>query len=178
VTRPTVHHWLKRFGATGTVARATRPGRPRVVNGAASQRAAELLLEGQTSFTVVQQLHEEGHIARKVSRSTIIARAREHAKSTGQPLVVHRGPPAKGLTQKNKVERLAFCKANKKRDWSNVLSSLTGSGFTSNTLAPRWQRCGGAPRAEAEGVPAQQAGVRASTCMPASAYTASLHATW
>ena len=123
ISRSTVSYWVSK-GPSGL----GRDRRPRVVgkrlvDDDAASRAAQLLrtgTEGGSRF-VAGQLKKEGLVARVPSRQTVVRAAKSAAKAEGKPLIFRRGRPAKGLKPRNKQQRLAFCRANMKRDWRKVM---------------------------------------------------------
>ena len=123
ISRSTVSYWVNK----GTTCLG-RDRQPRVVSHvlvgkAAASRAADLLMSGDQGGTrfVAQQLHKEGLVDRPPSRQTVARAAKSSAKAAGKPLVFKRGRPVKGLTPRNKQLRVAFCRANMKRDWDKVM---------------------------------------------------------
>ena len=90
---------------------------------AASRKAVELLLsrEFDNCTQVAVKLQKLGLI-RQVVHATIFSRhAKAQATADRTPILAKTGKPGKALTAKNQAERLAFCKANMRRNWGNVM---------------------------------------------------------
>jgi hypothetical protein len=103
--------------------RKRRNVRTLIFEHATAVRAAQLLksqAEGGSKY-VARQLFKEGRVVRVPSRQTVTRAARKASKETGDPVGYVRGRPKKGLTQANKKARVAFCRANLKRSWRNVI---------------------------------------------------------
>jgi hypothetical protein len=77
----------------------------------------------QGSQEVANTLHQQGKTTGKSAphRTTIVRHAKRAATAAGTPLRVARGKPTKQLSQTNKNQRLAFCKANKRTNWKLVM---------------------------------------------------------
>ena len=115
--------WITRFQNSGTVAVASRIGRKRALSASASELAHQLLLSNQYTGSdhVALELHKRGMTAAKPHKTTVIRAAREVAKGKGTTIRALRGRPCKQLSPVTMQKRLAFAKANKKRDWGRVL---------------------------------------------------------
>ena len=115
--------WITRFQNSGTVAVASRIGRKRALSASASELAHQLLLSNQYTGSdhVALELHKRGMTAAKPHKTTVIRAAREVAKGKGTTIRALRGRPCKQLSPVTMQKRLAFAKANRKRDWGRVL---------------------------------------------------------
>jgi transposase len=118
-----VKKWIQRFQTLGTVAVAKKTGRKRALSTSASVKAHQLLLSNQYTGSdhVARELHKQGITATKVHKTTVIRAAKGVAKGKGTTIRALRGRPCKQLSPATMQKRLAFAKANKKRDWGRVL---------------------------------------------------------
>jgi transposase len=123
LTPKVVKKWIKRFQTSGSVAEAKKAGRKRALSTSASVKAHQLLLSNQYTGSdhVARELHKQGMTAAKPHKTTVIRAAREVAKGEGTTIRALRGRPSKQLSPVTMQKRLAFAKANKKRDWGRVL---------------------------------------------------------
>jgi hypothetical protein len=126
VSPTTVKRWVKRDKETGGVDDMDGRGRKAVLDEVAADQAVDMLMSGNYSGgeEVAKAMHEEDKTnGDKVPhRTTIIRHAKQAAKELrGETLVLARGQPAKQLSKANQDKRLAFCNANKRRNWSTVM---------------------------------------------------------
>ena len=125
VTRFTARAWRSRVADGDFSIRGERRGRKPALSCEASLQALELLKSGKFcgSKQVAAELHKMGCTASAtpVHRTTVLRHARAASKSRGKRLRVVRGMPRKRLTQDTKAKRVAFCEANKDRDWRRVV---------------------------------------------------------
>lgn len=123
IVESAARRWIRRWIATKGVEEKRKPGRKRALTGEAAQEALSLLVEeGMAGAAgVAAALHTKGTTPKQLHKTTIIRAAKGAAKSRGVRLVMHRGRPARALTQATMQKRLAFALANKKRDWARVL---------------------------------------------------------
>jgi hypothetical protein len=92
------------------------------LSGTLAETALKLLLEdGGTGDGVANKLHASGMTPKRVSNKTVIRAAKKEAIAQGTPIRAVRGKPAKKLTQKTMMKRLAFAKQNRTRFWGNVM---------------------------------------------------------
>ena len=122
-SKATVSKWVARIKKGLGIDRKARVVKKKLVSEAAAVRATELLqskCEGGARF-VAAKLRQEGCVARVPSRQTVVRAAKAHAEALGDPLKYVWGRPKKGLTPSNRKQRVAFCTANRARDWSNVM---------------------------------------------------------
>lgn len=122
-TTKTVRFWIRRENETGFVWARPPCGRPTLLSDAARKRALELLLSKESGGAkfVARQLLAEKLTAKLVSAFTVLRAAKAEAMMQGDPLVCLRGRPRKGLTVQNREQRVAFAKANLKRNWGAVM---------------------------------------------------------
>lgn len=125
IHRNAVRTWIRRWRNQGTVAVAKKTGRKKTVSPAAAEKALELLLSNEFTGSdhVARELHTQGVTPVKVHKTTVIRAAKEVAKGRGDPIRALVGKPCKQLKPEAMQKRLAFAKANKKRDWDRVLFS-------------------------------------------------------
>ena len=118
-----VHRWWRRYCATGSVSDAPRSGRPPLISTSGCTQALRRLVKAESngSADVAQQLAAAGITSKVVHKTTVIRAARRAARRQGKNLVAKKGPPPKGLRPATKAKRIAFAKANKKRDWRVVM---------------------------------------------------------
>lgn len=124
VTRATVRHWVRVYGATGRVDRATGSGRKPSISDAALDTARDMLLGGKHSglASVATALHAKG-LAPMVSKSTLSRRVKARGNQMGcKPIHVVRGEPERELSATTKTKRLQFAKATLgKVNWARVM---------------------------------------------------------
>lgn len=123
VTRVAVKRWAKRYQATRKVQKRQPTGRRPSMSAAAASRAVELLCANAHAGAgaVAKELHSQGLTSRMLHRTTVVRHAKDTAKAAGTPIRVVRSKPAKRLSNATQAKRLAFCKANKSREWASVL---------------------------------------------------------
>jgi hypothetical protein len=123
INRKTAERWVKR-GQLG-LGVCSKPGRGRkpALTSTAACAAAQLLLSGEFEGTqkVAQELHRRRLAPRPVHRTTVAKHAKMSAAAAGHPIYPARGTPAKQLTPANEEARLRFSRANKRRNWGNVM---------------------------------------------------------
>lgn len=119
----TVRKWCNAPAGPNAVERKPRDVQKVVIGEDAGKRALALLKAGGEGGGkhVAQQLYAEGRVVRVPARSTVVAAAKAAAVEVGDPIRYYRGRPKKGLLPANKLQRLDFCRANLRRDWSNVM---------------------------------------------------------
>ena len=122
-TEETVSKWWRRYSATGGVSPKKSPGRKPLLTPAAREHALELLASNELggASSVAKHLKDQGITQKVVSRRTITRGARKAAAQRGRKLVHLRGKPKKGMTEKTRLKRLKFAKANLNREWRHVL---------------------------------------------------------
>jgi len=88
-----------------------------------SRQAADLLLSGNFNGAkhVAQELHKKGQTSRVLHPTTITRHAKEVGDVDGTEIIAKFGKPVKELSVKNKLQRLKFCKSNRRTNWSNVM---------------------------------------------------------
>jgi len=98
-------------------------GRKCMMDEGASRQAASMLLSNNYNGAkhVAQELHKTGHTSRVLHPTTITRHAKMVGDLDGAKIVAKFGKPVKELTDKNKRQRVKFCKANHKRNWANVM---------------------------------------------------------
>jgi hypothetical protein len=118
-----VGHWWQRYLDTNGVDDAKRTGRPRAIPPKLEGRALKMLMDEDTNGArhVAKQLAAEGATRNVVHKATVIRAARRAALQKGKKLAAKRGSPPKGMRQATRLKRLAFAKANLKKDWNKVL---------------------------------------------------------
>jgi transposase len=123
VCKHTARRWLQRSETTGDVLRKKGSGRKPIMSAAAAARSVELLTAqpGNASSTVAQLLQQEGLVDKTPHRTTVAKAAKLDARRRGEPIRCVVGKPAKRLTAANKLKRLAFAQANKRRSWASCL---------------------------------------------------------
>jgi transposase len=118
-----VKRWVERYNATGRVDDAPRSGRKPLLSSAAA-RQARLLLTSKGNGgakSVAKLLYMSGHVNMLVDRKTVTRAYSKLTKEMGITYRVKTGKPGKELTAATVQKRLAFCRANQTRSWSNVL---------------------------------------------------------
>jgi len=118
-----VGHWWQRYLDTNGVDDAKRTCRPRAIPPKLEGRALKMLMDEDTNGArhVAKQLAAEGATRNVVHKATVIRAARRAALQKGKKLAAKRGSPPKGMRQATRLKRLAFAKANLKKDWNKVL---------------------------------------------------------
>lgn len=118
-----VHLWVKRFHDTGDLLDKPRPGATPFVSREACATAMELLTSPEfgDAESVSKELFERGITSKKVHRTTVARQAKKYAKSIGAPIKPYRGRPAQDIKNDTKEKRVAFCLANKHRNWNHVM---------------------------------------------------------
>lgn len=118
-----VRRWIREHEATGSVKTKKKSGRPSVFSTSSAEEALKLLTSGQFTGAahVASALHAKGTTNKVVHKTTIIRHVRASAKTLGQKLVIRRGRPRKGLTQKNVSSRLSYAKKHKAYSWDSVM---------------------------------------------------------
>lgn len=122
VKRDTVRHWVAVYKRTGAVGRKPGSGRKRKLDDAAVDGARTLLLSGDYAGVrqVAEAMYADGG-APLVSRTTLSRRVKARGEQLGTPIHAVRGEPERVLTATTKAKRLEFAKANKGRNWGNIL---------------------------------------------------------
>jgi transposase len=118
-----VKSWVERYKATGRVDNVPRSGRKPMLSSVAA-RQARLLLTSKGSGgakSVTQLLYISGHVNMLVGRKTATRAYSKLTKEMGITYRVKTWKPGKELTAATVQKRLAFCRANQTRSWSNVL---------------------------------------------------------
>lgn len=118
-----VGHWWQRYLDTNKVDDAKRTRRPRTIPHKLETRALKMLMDDATNGAthVAKHLVAEGVTKNVVHKARVIRAARRVALQKGKKLAAKRGSPPKGMRQATKMKRLAFAKANLKKDWNKVL---------------------------------------------------------
>jgi transposase len=119
----TVKTWVRKYQDDGNVEPRPKTGRKQALSEPAAIRAHALLLDESMDGAnmVALKLQEEGMTTKLRSKNTIIRAARRVGVNLGHPIVARRGKPRKQLTEKNKEQRLDFCRQNLDRDWDHVM---------------------------------------------------------
>lgn len=123
VTRRTVQLWAKRFKDTGRLQNLKPGGRRPAMSTAAAKAAVVLLCSNAHAGAtgVAKELCLQGLTSTIVHRTTVVRHAKKAAIADGTPIKSVRGKPAKRLSNDTKSKRLAFCLANRSKNWANVL---------------------------------------------------------
>jgi hypothetical protein len=118
----TVKRWVLRSDSGGLEV-LKRSGRKCLMSKAASCKAVELLLSGKLDSCrqVAMELKQLGLTSKVVHGTTLARHAKAQAMADGTPILAKTGKPVKALTSKNRDQRLAFCEANMRRNWGNVM---------------------------------------------------------
>lgn len=118
-----VWHWVSKYKNTLAVQPIKRKGPPHLVSVSAARKAKDLLLSGDChgGMDVARALLSLGLTRKLLSASTVIRATKRQARKDGDPIRALRGKPAKRLTAKTMLARLAFARLNKKRDWQHVM---------------------------------------------------------
>ena len=119
--KETVRRWVARCGDGQDISRMKSTGRKQVLNDNLCKLAESLLLDpkfGHLDAVATELFFREGV---RVSLKTLSKRVKAYCKSMGRPLKVVYTTPSKQLTYSTMAKRLAFCKANVSRNWSQVM---------------------------------------------------------
>lgn len=118
-----VRRWIARFEETENCEPLKPKGRPALLSGDKSAHALRKLMDGagKSASDVAQELVNHGITTQPVHPSTIARSVHRLAKAQSRKLVYRRKKPAKGLSEKNKKERLAFVAANWTRGWKTTM---------------------------------------------------------
>jgi len=118
-----VKGWVCRFKEMGNLDVEAGSGRKPKLSRAAASKAVQLLLSGEfdNCHQVAVELHQQGLTSTVVHGSTLARHAKAQAAAEGSPIVAKAGKPVKALSPQNAVQRLAFCNANKRRNWGTVM---------------------------------------------------------
>ena len=119
----TVKRWVARWENEGDVKTKKGPGRQRALSEAAARKAHELLHSGKFDGCkqVAEELHKLGLTDWVVHPSTLSRHAKAQALADGTPIMPKRRRPVNAIKPGTIAKRLAFCKANLKRNWDNVM---------------------------------------------------------
>ena len=119
----TVKRWSSRLENVGDVRTLKSSGRKRALSQAAARRAHELLYSGNFDGCkqVAEELHKLGLTNSVVHPTTLSRHAKAQATADGTPIISKRRRPVNAIKPIAIVKRLAFCKANLKRNWDNVM---------------------------------------------------------
>ena len=117
------NRWIGRYQSTGAVDDSARPGRPLILDEAASEKALDLLLSNEEggAKAVGVKLHTTGYSSNAADRVTVARAARRAAEARGVKIKVLRGKPRKRVTEATRKKRLEFCKKHLKTNWSSTL---------------------------------------------------------
>ena len=123
VTVKTVRRWVKRYTAANNVATKARVAREPAMSAAACAIGMELMLSPDfgDANSVAKELFMRGLTSKLLHRTTVAFHVKKHAKQVGSPIRTYRGRPAQAISQATKNKRVAFCRANKRTNWSNVM---------------------------------------------------------
>lgn len=138
----TVSKWVSRYNTTGSFESRKGPGPAVSMDIAARKRALELLESSEAGGLryVARKLREEKLTPRVLSRTTVSRGARAQAAEEGDGLLCLRGRPRKALTAKTKAARVSFARANRNREWRNVMIT-DRCKFAHRYPGSRVQRC-------------------------------------
>jgi DDE superfamily endonuclease len=122
-SREAVRRWWGVYKATGGVSPKKSSGRKPLLSKAAGCQALDLLADNKLggASAVAGSLKAQGVTRKVVDRKTIVRAARKAAREKGHKLMHVRGKPAKGITEKTRLKRIHFAKANAHRDWRSVM---------------------------------------------------------
>jgi len=124
VGRATVSRLVNNYKKGLGISMKRKSGRRPVVSQDAARAALDILTNTEASATATdaaKELFSRGLVSKVVSKSTVIRHAKHAAVKEGSKLWVHRGKPEKELTQRTKVQRLAFAQDNISTSWSNAM---------------------------------------------------------
>ena len=118
-----VRRWIARFEETQNCEPLTPKGRPALLCGEKSAQMVRMLMDGsgKSASMVSRELVDLGITSEPVHPSTIARAAHRVAKTQGRKLVYRRKKPAKGLSEKNKKQRLDFVAANYSKGWKTTM---------------------------------------------------------
>jgi transposase len=121
IKKKTVRRWVRRCGGGQNIYKKKSTGRKKVLNDNLCKMAESLLLDpnfGHMEVVATELFFKEGV---KVSLKTLSKRVKAYCKRMGRPLKVVYKNPSKQLTYNTMAKRVAFCKANLSRNWSQVM---------------------------------------------------------
>lgn len=123
VSLKTVIMWTKRFVATGDVKNLERVGPRTTMTEEACRIGLDLLLNPDfgSATSVAEELYKRGLTPRQLHRTTVAFHLKRYGRRQGKAIRVYRGKPAQDISQASKEKRIAFCRANLKRSWKNVM---------------------------------------------------------
>lgn len=117
----TVKRWAERCGQGQNIQRRKSSGRRRVLDDATCKLAESLLLN--PSFgnlkAVVVELFKRKRV--QVSTKTLSKWVKAYCKRMGRPIKASFKKPVKQLSRNGMLQRVAFCEANRSRNWGNVM---------------------------------------------------------
>lgn len=120
--RKLVKRWVARWKQLGKPMPIAKSGRPRSLDPQAAALAVTWLTESDMGLeAVARKLHEEGHTARQLHKTTVARWAKRTARQRGDRLRAQTGRPAPMLSEANKQARVQFARDNKGRDWNQVM---------------------------------------------------------
>lgn len=119
----TVRKWVLRDKEGLGLQRKARNASARCVNQAAAEEASRQLIEGRQGGArfVAAELHKSGLVRKKPSHQSVIRAVKALHQAGGDEIDCTRGKPAPQLTEKNRADRVAWCRAHLKTDWSKVM---------------------------------------------------------
>lgn len=117
----TVKRWVERCGQGQNILRRKSTGRRRVLDDATCKLAESILLNPSFGHlkAVVAELYKRKGI--QVSTKTLSKSVKAYCKRMGRPIKAVFSKPVKQLSQSGMLQRVAFCKANRARNWANVM---------------------------------------------------------
>jgi transposase len=121
IKKKTVRRWVRRCGSGQNISRKKSTGRKPALDDKLCKLAEALLLDqrfGHLEAVATELFFREGV---KVSLKTLSKRVKAYCTRKGRPLKVVYKNPSKQLTYSTMAKRLAFCKANLSRNWSQVM---------------------------------------------------------
>ena len=118
-----VRRWWKVYNATGGVSPKKSSGRKPLLSKGAGAKALKLLAGNESggASAVANHLKVQGMTQKIVDRKTVVRSARKAALEKGEKLLHVRGKPAKGMTERTRLKRIQFAKANARRNWKVVM---------------------------------------------------------
>jgi transposase len=117
----TVKRWTERCGQGQNIQRRKSSGRRRVLDDATCKLAESLLLSpsfGNLKAVVVELNKRKGI---QVSTKTLSKWVKAYCKRMGRPIKASFKKPVKQLSKNGMLQRVAFCEANRGRNWGNVM---------------------------------------------------------
>ena len=120
----TVGRWVAKHRAMGAVDDAPRSGRPPVLEPTGLKTAVKLMKSNHygSASEVAKVLHGKGLTPHVLSRNAVVRATKKECKKLGLPKLVYKtAKPKKKLSERNKLARVEFCKANLHRDWKCVM---------------------------------------------------------